>query len=284
MRVTIPRFFRFLARAWVPALLAGLLAPLGAGAQSCRLLLGDGNDTRRIGVETIHRDDRGNVISIFLPLPKANHGQIRDLQTLGFNSAYPKDFTISDGTLKTAFISVDLHAGSPLQGKIERLAHEVSAEARGGDPLPLLAGFVSRHLADVPQGWRLPWDPLATHGIPAEFYAVKDFAPGHGPLTVADRRHPTVPLEAFLAEGKGACLPKVLLTSLIMKKLGLPHRVRAGGTEHTGHMWIELPDGRHLDPTWKLLSTPSTAGALPGWFRFDQTFLFRDQFFPFAEN
>lgn len=266
------------------AALVAALGPAWATANTCRALVSPPTDTRRVGVETIHRDEQGRAISIFLPLPLSRRGIIRDLQAMDFDASYPNSFTISDGTLKTAFISVNLRTGSLLRKKIDQLAAAVTREARGGDPLPVLKTFIARHLAPVPEGTRLPWDPAAAENLPAEFSAVKDLPAGHGPLTVAGRQHPTVPLEAFLAEAKGACLPKVLLTSLIMKNLGLRHRVRAGGTEFSGHIWIELPDGRHLDPTWSLLQRPTTAGVPPGWFRIDRSVLFRDQFFPFAEN
>lgn len=277
---------RKIKRHWATTVLAGLLAcSVNARAAGfCSSLFSGQLESRTVGVETIHRDDRSNIISIFLPLPKTQGGIIRDLQVMDFHSAYPRDFTISDGTLRTAFISVNLRDGSVLRSQIDRLAAEVLTQARGGDPLPVLSHFISRYLGEVPRGTRLPWDPAPVVGVPAEFFAVKHLGAGHGPLTVHGRQHPTVTLESFLAEGKGTCLPKVLLTSLIMKKLELPHRVRAGGTEQSGHMWIELPDGRHLDPSWGLLQMPTTAGASPGWFRFDQSFLFRNQFFPFAEN
>jgi hypothetical protein len=238
--------------------------------------------TRAVGVETIHRI--GNtVVTVLLPLPKAG-GRILDLNAMKVNSEYPERFAMSDGTLQTAFVEIDLRPKSNLRACVEELAERAKREAKSKNALvELMKDFLSGYLDEVPEDSRFPWDPRKESKLPAEFRKAADLAPGHFPLETG-LQHPSIGLDAFLKQGKGACLPKVMLTSLVMKELGLPHRVRTGGSDSFGHMWIELPDGRHLDPTWRLLMKPSLKGTLPGWFRFDQTFLFENDFFPVAED
>lgn len=236
--------------------------------------------SRAVGVETIHKDP-SRIITIFLAQPAPGR-QLLDLNAMRVNSHYPERFTISDGTLATAFVSVDQRRGSVLRACVEELATRVRSEARSDEKkLEVLRDLSHELLREVADDYRFPWDPRREPRLPGEFKEAGALAPGHYPLDTG-LTQPVIPLEAFLRHGKGACLPKVLLTSLIMKELDLPHRVRTGGTESLGHMWIELPDGRHLDPTWRLLQRPSSRGAPPGWFRMDQTFLFENQFFPVA--
>lgn len=233
---------------------------------------------RGVGVETVHKDP-GRVITIFLPMP--GRGQaLLDLNAMRFAASYPERFTMSDGTLASAFISIDLTRNSTLSYCVRELAAQVRAEARSREQkLEALRNLAHELLREVPDSYSFPWDPRREPRLPREFAQAGELAPGHYPLETS-LSHPVIPLEAFLKQGRGACLPKVMITSLVMKELDIDHRVRAGGTESSGHMWIELPDGRHLDPTWRLLQRPSSRGASPGWFRMDQTYLFENQFFP----
>lgn len=235
---------------------------------------------RAVGVETIHKNG-GQVITILLPMPAPNT-LVLDLNTMTARSSYPERFTMSDGTINAAFVTVDTSPRSTLTACVKELAAEVEKNTGGKDAqLSLLKDFLAGYLRPVPESFDFPWDPRRERRLPKEYAEAASLAPGHFPLETS-LTHVTIPLEAFLKEARGACLPKVMLTSLVMKELGLEHRVRAGGTGEEGHMWIELPDGRHLDPTWNLLQRPSTAGALPGWFLMDRTYLFENQFFPVA--
>lgn len=235
---------------------------------------------RGVGVETIHKDP-ARIITIFLPMP-ARGQALLDLNAMRISTSYPERFTMSDGTLASAFIAIDLTRNSTLSHCVRELAARVRAEARSKEQkLELLRNLAHELLREVPDTYSFPWDPRREPRLPREFEQAGELAPGHYPLETS-LSHPVVPLEAFLKQGRGACLQKVMLTSLVMKELDLEHRVRTGGTESSGHMWIELPDGRHLDPTWRLLQRPSSRGASPGWFRMDQTYLFENQFFPVA--
>ncbi len=237
--------------------------------------------SRAVGVETVHKDaDR--IITIFLPLPFPGRA-VLDLNAMNFRGSYPDRFTLSDGTLASAFISIDNRPHSTLNACVKEIAEKVSGEAgrKRGARLEALRVMAHEFLDEVPDDYRFSWDPRRELREPVEFSEAGKLQPGHYPLQTS-LSLPVIPLEAFLKVGKGACLPKVMITSLVMKELEIEHRVRAGGTDGSGHMWIELPDGRHLDPTWKLLERPSFRGAPPGWFRMDQSFLFENQFFPAA--
>lgn len=264
------------------ALFLLLSLPAQAGGLACLSSVDTIPGQRNVGVETIHK--LGNtVITILLPLPKSG-GRILDLNSLKYDASYPDRFAMSDGTLESAFIEVDLRSKSSLRECVTEMADKVKSEAGSkAAMLDVLKVFISRYLGEVHERTVFPWDPKREPKLPSEFAEAADLSPGHFPLKTG-LQQPSIGLEAFLKKGRGACLPKVMLTSLIMKELGIPHRVRAGGTDSSGHMWIELPDGRHLDPTWQLLQKPVTRGADRGWFRMDQSYLYENDFFPVAED
>jgi hypothetical protein len=242
---------------------------------------------RPVGVETIHRDSE-TTITIFLPLPASGAGYLEDLNALSFDDKYPARFIFSDGSLISSFIEVDLSAGSRLSQCVDELAERFQkALGRKADPLPALVNFFDDYMDPIPAGFRLPWETTRPPPLPPEFAGAADLPVGHYPLATKLSQR-VVPLEAFLKEKRGVCVQRVLLVSLLMKKLGLRHRVRAGGIQVEGdgsgggggHVWVELPDRRHLDPTWHLLEKPSRDGVDEGWFRMDRTYLFRNQVFP----
>jgi transglutaminase-like putative cysteine protease len=75
-----------------------------------------------------------------------------------------------------------------------------------------------------------------------------------------------VPLERFLDVRYGYCLQKALLGALILERAGVPHRVVHGAIsrgpgDSGGHSWLELADGRVLDPAWALVTRPQSEGA-----------------------
>ena len=241
--------------------------------------------SRKVGVETIHLLNR-TVITVFTPMPASEKGRVLNINAMAFGDAFPERFVLTDGTLSSAFVSVDLSPGSRLQYCVDELtaALNVQLGSPDADPLPKLVTFLDQYMDSVPPGFRYPWDRRQVPELPKEYYAARDFSPGHYPLSTS-LRHPTVPLESFLLERRGVCQQRVMLVSLILQRLGISHRSRAGGSGGgAGHIWIELPDGRILDPTWHLLEKPTTKGAFPGWFRLSQTYLFRNQVYPFVTD
>jgi len=242
-----------------------------------------------VGVETIHRTSE-TAITIFLPLPQGERGYLENLNSLGYDDKYPERFTFSDGSLGTAFIDVDMREDSRLRTCVRELSERFRALGRSADPAARLVHFLDDYLDPVPTGFKFPWEAARGPALPPEFRRAGDLPVGHFPLATS-LLHTEVPLEAFLKAKRGVCVQRVLLLSLVMKELGLRHRVRAGGIEvhgdgsggGGGHVWIELPDRRHLDPTWHLLEKPSENSG-DGWFHIDRSDLFRNQVFPITVN
>lgn len=240
--------------------------------------------SRSVGVETIHVLD-GAAITIFTPMPATAKGRVLNINAMAFGERFPERFVLTDGTLRSAFVSLDLSPGSRLQSCVDELTSALKAELGARkDPVPSLVTFLDQYMDTVPEGFRYPWDRRKVPALPAEFYAAGRLDPGHYPLKTG-LRQPTVPLESFLHEGRGVCQQRVMIASLILQRFGISHRVRAGGSGGgAGHIWIELADGRILDPTWHLLEKPTTKGAFPGWFRLSHTYLFHNQVYPFVAD
>jgi hypothetical protein len=112
------------------------------------------------------------------------------------------------------------------------------------------------------------------------FHAAKDLAVGHYPLA-SKVEHPVVPLENFLRVRYGTCLHQALFASLLLKKAGVPHRLVNGATRAVGHTWIELGDGRILDPALGKLERPHPSEAWPGWIKYGDAVVFEDQVWPY---
>ena len=82
-----------------------------------------------------------------------------------------------------------------------------------------------------------------------------------------------VPFEFFLARPDCTlCIHNALLSSFLLDKLNIPHRVRPGfaafggpSMRNTGHTLIELGDGRLLDPTWNFIKAPKPNPKYPDW-------------------
>jgi hypothetical protein len=252
-----------------------------------------------VGIETIHRDP-ARVITIFTPYPnsKSASGAVQAIagaRVLDMNAnrqmtAYlPQMFFISDGTLDHAFIWVDHRPGSVL----DRCAREIADRMRTSQVRTSedVIAFIQKHWIDflrpVAPSQILPWDrslqgksASEVTALQSRFQQAKDWPVGLFPQATGVFQ-PVVPLEAFMKAGYGVCIEKVLWASLVLEKFGIQHRVVMGGTQTTGHSWIQLADGRILDPTWQVLDRPTTAGAPAGWFHYGSSFVFEDQVFPF---
>jgi hypothetical protein len=236
-----------------------------------------------VGAENIHSPGPGSRISALLALPDANRGHIEDFNSYGPNKVYPERFTVSDGTILTPFIYVDMTVNSPLQTLVTLYAQKISEKApTQGEQLNLMKTFASDNVfAPVPEN-----DPLlrsSNSGLPTfpEVFSVGYLPAGHFPIPVA-AKHQSIAFERLIKYGRGYCIHKVLLTSLIMKELKIPHSVRFGSTGFNGHSWIELTDGRILDPTWNLLMYPQASEMGFGWSKLGNTSVYQFNFYPFA--
>lgn len=237
----------------------------------------------QVGAENIHSPPPGARISALLPLPAANQGHIEDFNSYGPNQVYPERFTLSDGTILTPFIYVDMSTASPLRKIVSLHAQKISATtANLEERLNLLKSYVSDHVfALVPED-----DPIlvsSSKGLPvfAEVQYVGNLPAGHFPIPVPKKFH-TAYFESLIDYGRGFCVHKVLLTSLIMKELNIPHSIRFGSTGPIGHNWIQLPDGRILEPTWNLLVRPGKSEMEGSWFKIGDTSVYQFDFYPFA--
>lgn len=228
-------------------------------------------------------------LSVFLPFPNnsfvlsMNDNKLAGVDGNGGIYLYPVHFLLGDGTLESPFIEVDLRVNSNLQTCLYELRRNLLAELRSQslaynkeNLTILLKTFISNYLQQSQtQNFsdRVQIPPVLT-GIP-----------GQNLQLLPNLFHQVVPLELYLKQGQGVCLQKALLTSLLMKMPGIEidHQIRMGGTEKIGHTWIELSDGRHLDPTWNLLIKPTQSGSYwEDWFEINETRLFRYRTYPYS--
>lgn len=236
-----------------------------------------------VGVEFIHSPPPGVKVSAYVPLPKASEGHIEDLNSFHFNAVYPNRFTIGDGTLLAPFVFVNISEDSLLKKII--LAHVKKILKLSSDQeeqIQILKSYVSQNvLSLVPDN-----DPFVLFFKKenyhfSQFQEVGKLKPGHFPVST-EFLFQTVKLEDLIRYGRGFCIHKVLVTSLMMKELRIPHVIRYGSTGNEGHDWIELPDGRILDPTWMLLEKPQASPIGGEWFQIGWTSLYKYDFYPFA--
>lgn len=237
-----------------------------------------------VGVEYIHSPPPGARVSAYVPLPALGQGHIEDFNAYSYYKKYPQKFTLSDGTLLTPFIYVDVTPYSTLKKLIRKYAEQISnTNTAQYQQINILRDFVSKQILNmVPEN-----DPIVryfaekNYSFP-EFQQTGSLKPGHFPLAT-NFNFQTVRLEDIIKYGRGFCIHKVLVTSLIMKELKIPHAIRFGSSGLEGHDWIELPDGRILDPTWNLVVYPDYNNPInKGWFWLDHTGVYKYDFFPFA--
>ena len=236
-----------------------------------------------VGVETIHRDTE-KIITIFVPLaPTGTASRMMNTNLKNAGAPLTDRFVISDGTVRTAFVGVDTLPGSRLDLCLTEILSGFPTKKPEG-----VLDYIRDHLQEdflkePPKGFNFAWDQNRKADSPELtelFHAAKDMTVGQYPLrskTLDD----VVPLEKFIEAGYGTCLHKALLASLLLTKLGIHHRLVNGATRLVGHTWIELDDGRILDPSLEQLDHAETAKALPGWFKYGNTFAFENQVWPY---
>jgi hypothetical protein len=269
--------------AWMLGLVA-LAAPAMAGGKKLKCIQGwkPTAVNRAVGVETIHRD-RGESITIFVAMPTSSEGRIYDLNAMKFGESFPQRFILTDGSLSAAFVSVDTRPNSRLNACLDEMEADLESQIESGtDPLEALVHFLDAYMDPVEKTYRHPWENEKPLALPPEFLEADSLPIGHYPLET-NLRLPMVPLESFLWDRRGVCMQRVMFTSLLLNRLGLRHKLRAGGSGGgAGHIWVELPDGRHLDPTWHLLEKPRSNGIRDGRFEIGISELFRDEVYPFT--
>jgi len=234
-----------------------------------------------VGVETIHRDPK-KIITIELPMaPEGIPSRIMDVNGKPAIERMPDRWVMSDGTVRTAFIGVDRSTGSRLDLCITELAARLPRMDNEAT-LEFLRDHLQDYLREPSAGFVFSWDKDSneTAELKELYLAAKDLPVGQYPLR-SKQSHAVVLLEEFLRAGYGTCLHKAILASLLLEKLNIPHRLVNGATQKSGHTWVQLQDGRILDPSLKLLERPTLSQALPGYFKYGDTFAFENQVWPY---
>lgn len=259
--------------------------------------------TAGLGVNTIHRYFEPRVvpstiaITAFTPVARPEApGYQADTNAKAFEARLPERFILGDAGHTRAFLGIDKRPGTPLdlalaeiEARIPRRDGAIHAE----DALD----FVRQHTNGI-IAWtngsayndgrkEFPWDKAIQVGqdVWGTFGAAADQQVGDLPLDTG-APFPVVPLERYLELGQGYCIQKALLAALILDRLEIPFRLVNGAVARgpgltTGHTWLELPDGRVLDPAWRTLAPKGRPAADHAeWFSFGGSDRFANQRFP----
>lgn len=97
-----------------------------------------------------------------------------------------------------------------------------------------------------------------------------------------------VPLERWIDLGLGYCIQHSLLAALVLQRVGVKARVVSGAIDQgpgrsSGHTWVELLDGRAIDPGWRVI-TPKILNAndlFPNRFWVSDSYRFENTNFPY---
>jgi len=222
------------------------------------------------GIQNINRTPT-DIITIFTPILSIQNpaASLINSNAQSFGTPLPPHFVVGDGDLDRVFIGVDKTPGSAL----DICAQEIISlmPPHSDQDLEPVFVFLQNHLIDylaaAPEAG-LDWDKSLPSGrsIPgneAIFESAADLPVGSVPLP-AKGMQPVVPLENYLLAGESYCIQKAIFAGIILEQLKIPYRLVQGASVTAGgHSWIQLDDGRILDPTWGTLSpSPSeSAGA-----------------------
>lgn len=257
-----------------------------------------------LGAETIHRYTDPRVVakditvSVFHPLTRPEFGSaILNMNEKAWSELTPHRAIVGDGSTRRAFVGIDKRPGTPLDRWLDALVKRVPREADGSYSLDAVLEHLRTDLGALMKGTEtseglgeLPWDKsIALSGDPMPTFAKAGGAEVGVPLDTG-LSFPVVPLERYLEEGVGYCLQKALVAGFILEKLGFPYRIVQGANElgpgsSSGHTWVEVPDGRVLDPTWAIVEKPTVySEVLPERFKVGETFRFRSPTYPYLRD
>ncbi len=261
-----------------------------------------------LGVATIHRYTDTRVtpstiaITVFTPVSTPEFpSTVLDLTARKHHEILPDRCIIGDAGLTRAFLGIDKREGTPLDQKLDAIVAEIPKKPDGTIDPEAAIQFV-RVRTNQLIAWtagssfndgraEFAWDKAIKVDPSAwdTFESVAFQAVGELPV-LTGQTFPVVPLEKYLDAGQGYCIQKALLASLILERAGVHHRIANGAVSKsagvsTGHTWIELADGRILDPAWKQIGTPDTTNApVPGFFKFGGSWRFENQSFPYLRD
>lgn len=231
-----------------------------------------------IGAATIHRYVEPKVapstiaITVWAPMPDDQlPGQLINMNQISLPQDLPQLWIIGDGSNRRSLVGIDLSPSSTLSEKISQILAEAGLQGagRGEELLNHLRTEINRRIAWTEKAYlnngqpELPWDLsiLADSNAETSFSQAASLPLFHFPVA-SGQKLPVVGLEKYLEIGKGYCLEKALLASLLLSRAGIEHRLVNGAVSFSpghsiGHSWIELKDGRIFDPAWELVVQPT---------------------------
>jgi len=257
-----------------------------------------------VGVSNIHSQaipkDGPIVFTVFHPLPGDFPARIRNMNEFPNARNLPEHLLIGDGSLHFPFIRIDFRKGSPLKLQIESLAAEIKSRSANPRDIEQVLAFELRDLLRGSSNWlggalrkQFPQINSLLKGVGFETHQSAFESLAENPdllnLQATGGSAPVVPLEFFLAvPERMLCFQHSWIASLILRELGLDHELVTGfaagklnDTRFIGHTWIQLPNGRYLDPQWMLLEMPVLAER--GFSKISVSYSNRNTHFPFLE-
>jgi hypothetical protein len=229
----------------------------------------------RVGASTIHRytdPSRPEHFAITIWVPLAQKDNPKRFRYLNLNSKIytklPTRFILSDGWSHSRFYEIDLRKDSALNQLIDKI---IKSMMESGVEINTEASIIEslRNFKNTIKSW--PKFSLSTSLAQPSRYVEKlnwkTFSdaykqmPEETPLET-NTLFQAVPIEWATPNDTSLCISKSLWTSLILNRLNIKHRIVNGATWVApgltyGHTWIELNDGRVLDPEWETLETPT---------------------------
>lgn len=229
----------------------------------------------RVGASTIHRYTDPSqadhfAITIWVPLAQKNNPKkfrARNLNNKDYTSL-PTRFIIGDGWSRSRFYEIDLRDQSTLNSLIDKIIKSMSD---AGIDLSQESAVIEslRNFRNTLKIWPA-FKPTASLLQPPKYVEKLNWntfsdaykqKPEDAPLET-ETLFQSVPIEWAVLNENSLCIQKTLWASLILNRLKIAHRIVNGATwvapgiTH-GHSWIELTDGRILDPEWEVLEKPN---------------------------
>jgi hypothetical protein len=247
-----------------------------------------------VGVAHVHAHqlepgDSAYTVSVVVPaLHPQLPSRLADLRTQDPRRPWAERFVITDGAVGAQMVLVDQRPGSALSMQLDALLREMKGRGVDLKSSKSVLKDLRDHTEDFYRGssgnllaghrdaaLKISKQKLGADGqkVFGDFRG-KDIS---GDVWASSETRDAVPLEAFLADSRDTmCFHNALLASLLLQRVGVPHRLRAGfasfgrpSYDTTGHTIIELADGRILDPTWHLLKKKKPHADYPGWIEGD---------------
>ncbi len=229
----------------------------------------------RVGASTIHRYTDPSrtehfAITIWVPLAHNNNPKrysYRNLNSKNYTNL-PTRFILSDGWSHSRFYDIDLRKESELNQLLDKI---IKRMMDSGTDISNEASILEslRNFKNTIKTWP-KFNFSASLAQPSRYVEKlnwKTFTdaykqkPEEAPLETSTLFQ-ALPIEWAAPNESSLCFLKTLWASLILNRLNIEHRIVNGATwvapgmTH-GHSWIELKDGRVLDPEWEILEMPS---------------------------